>query len=74
MWTIPLLLAGAGIMLSLSPDLSAIVMNKIGTMVPSQLKWNEAAAWFAGHQSTTLMYSSLALFFVTRTVSRLVDR
>ena len=74
MWILPLFLAGAGVVLSLSPDGTALVSQKIGSMLPAQLKSVTAAAWVNGHQSLALMYLSLMLFFVTRTVSRLVDR
>lgn len=74
MWTIPLFLAGAGILVSLSPDASVLVMDKLASFLPAAVKGNAASAWFDGHQPAALMYLSLALFFVTRTVSRLVDR
>jgi len=74
MWTIPLFLAGAGILLSLSPEASVLVMNNLAALLPAALKGNAVAAWLNGHQSAALMYLSLTLFFATRTVSRLVDR
>jgi hypothetical protein len=74
MWIIPLFIAGTGIVLSLSPDATALVTAKIAAVMPAPLKLTAAAAWFNGHQSLAMMYLSLMLFFVTRTVSRLVDR
>ena len=74
MWIIPLLIAGAGVLVSLSPDAAAVVGQQLASALPDELKSNAAASWFDGHQSLGLLYLSMALFFVTRTVSRLVDR
>ena len=74
MWILPLFLAGAGVVLSFSPDATAFVSLQIGSMLPTELKSVRAATWVEGHQSLALMYLSLMLFFVTRTVSRVVDR
>jgi len=74
MWTIPLLIAGAGVLASLSPDAAAFIGQKLASLLPEELKANAAASWFDGHSSIGLMYLSMVLFFVTRTVSRLVDR
>jgi hypothetical protein len=74
MWIIPLLIAGAGVLASLSPDAAAFVGHRLTAMLPDELKANAAASWFDGHNSLALMYLSMVLFFVTRTVSRLVDR
>ena len=74
MWMIPLFIAGAGVLVSLSPDAAAYVGHKLMSALPDEMKTNAAASWFDGHQSVALMYLSLMLFFVTRTVSRLVDR
>jgi len=74
MWIIPLFLAGAGVLASLSPDAAAFIGQKLAALVPDEFKANAAASWLDGHRSAGLMYLSLVLFFVTRTVSRLVDR
>ena len=74
MWIIPLLIAGVGVLVSLSPDVADFLGHTLAGAVPEELKANVAASWFDGHQSIGLMYLSMVLFFVTRTVSRLVDR
>lgn len=74
MWIIPLLIAGAGVLVSLSPEAAAFVGQKLTSALPDELRTHAAASWFDGHQSIGLVYLSMALFFVTRTVSRLVDR
>lgn len=74
MWSIPLLIAGAGVLASLSPDTAAIVGQRLASTLPDELKGNAAASWFDGHQTIGLLYLSMVLFFITRTVSRLVDR
>jgi len=74
MWIIPLLIAGAGVLVSLSPETAAFVGHKLSSALPEELKANAAASWFDGHQSLGLVYLSMVLFFITRTVSRLVDR
>ena len=53
---------------------AAVVAQKVTGMLPDELKFSSAGSWFDGHQSIGLAYLSGALFFVMRTVSRLVDR
>ena len=74
MWILPLLIAGVGVLVYLSPDVAAFLGHKLTAAVPEELQGNAAASWFSGHQSTALIYLSMVLFFITRTVSRLVDR
>ena len=74
MWTIPLFLVGAGIVLALSPDAVALVSTQFDAVFPPELRWKAAATWFDGHQSIGLVYLSVAFVFVTRTISRLVDK
>ena len=74
MWIIPLFLAGAGVLVYLSPDAAAFLGNKLLAALPEDMKANAAASWFDGHKSLALIYLSMVLFFVTRPVSRLVDR
>jgi hypothetical protein len=74
MWIIPLVFAGAGVILSLSPDAVALVTSHVGGILPEEFRWKSASMWLDGHQSIGLVYLSGALFFVTRTVSRLIDK
>ena len=74
MWILPLFLAGAAVLFALSPEAAAVVAQKVTGMLPDELKFSSAGSWFDGHQSIGLAYLSGALFFVMRTVSRLVDR
>ena len=67
-------LAGGAVLFALSPEAAAVVAQKVTGMLPDELKFSSAGSWFDGHQSIGLAYLSGALFFVMRTVSRLVDR
>ena len=71
---LPLLIAGAGVLVFLSPETATFVGHKLSSALPDELKANAASSWFDGHQSLGLVYLSMVLFFITRTVSRLVDR
>jgi hypothetical protein len=74
MLLIPVVLAGAGILMAVSPDAAAIVSERLAVYVPEQLRSTSAALWFDGHASIGLMYLSGGFFFLTRTVTRLLDK
>ena len=74
MFLIPLVLAGAAIVVALSPEAAAVISERLALYVPEHLRTTSAALWFDGHESVALIYLSGALFFVTRTVTRLLDR
>ena len=74
MLLIPLALAGAGILAALSPDAAAAITQRVALYIPKQIRSTSVALWFHGHQSIALVYLSCAVFFVTRTVARLLNK